>query len=382
MGLDELPALLGGTPIRAQGPPSWPPPDPDVHRALAALSDGSWGQYLGRHVPALETALPSYHGVSFALTCASGTLAVEAALRALKVGPGDEVILAAYEYEANFLTIHALGAMPVLVDVRPENWNLDPDRLEEAIGPRTRSIIATHLHGGIVPMSRVMAIARARGLAVVEDAAQAPGSVVEGRKAGAWGDVGVLSFGGSKLLSAGRGGALIVQRPEVLQRARLWLSRSIQQWAALSEMQAAVLLPQLAKLDERTAHRARQVTLLAELLREVPGLRLFSNTVPNSVPGYYKVGFQFDEDAFGLARERFVAALRAEGIAFDEGFRALHIGRGAGRFRAASHLTEAERAHRGAVLLHHPVLMGDACDIEQVAAAVGKAYRNADRLRL
>jgi dTDP-4-amino-4,6-dideoxygalactose transaminase len=382
MGLDDTPALLGGTPIRPQGPPSWPPSDPDVQQTLAALGDGSWGQYLGSHVPALETALASYHGVPFALTCASGTLAVEAALRALRIGPGDEVILAAYEYEANFLTIHALGAMPVLVDVRPENWNLDPNRLDEAIGPQTRAIIATHLHGGIVPMSRVTAIARARGLAVVEDAAQAPGGVVEGHKAGSWGDVGVLSFGGSKLLSAGRGGALIVQRPEVLQRARLWLSRGIQQWAALSEMQAAVLLPQLMKLDECTAHRAHRVTRLAELIRDVPGLRLFSNAVPNSMPGYYKVGFQFDEDSFGLARERFVAALRAEGIAFDEGFRAVHIGRGAGRFRVAGDLTEAERAHRGAVVLHHPILMGDACDIEQVAAAVGKAYRNADRLRL
>jgi len=382
MALDELPALLGGAPIRPQGPPSWPLPDPDIHRALAALGDGSWGQYLGRYVPALESALALYHGVPFALTCASGTLAVEAALRALKVGPGDEVILAAYEYEANFLTIHALGAMPVLVEVHPENWNLCPERLEEAIGPHTKALIATHLHGGIVPMSRVMAIARARGLAVVEDAAQAPGAVVEGRKAGTWGDVGVLSFGGSKLLSAGRGGALLVQRPDVLQRARLWLFRGIQQWAALSEMQAAVLLPQLAKLDERTVYRAQHATMLAELLRDVPGFRLFSNTAPNSLPGYYKVGFQFEEKLFGLARERFVAALRAEGIAFDEGFRALHIGRGSGRFRAAGDLSEAERAHQGAVTLHHPILMGDACDIEQVAAAVRKTYRNASRLRI
>jgi len=382
MALDELPALLGGAPIRPQGPPSWPPPDPEIQQALAALGDGSWGQYLGSYIPALETALASYQGVPFALTCASGTLAVEAALRALKVGPGDEVILAAYEYEANFLTIHAVGAMPVLVDVHPENWNLNPERLEKAISPQTKALIATHLHGGIVPMGSVMAIARARGLPVVEDAAQAPGSIVEGQKAGTWGDVGVLSFGGSKLLSAGRGGALLIQRSDVLQRARLWLSRGIQQWAALSEMQAAVLLPQLAKLDERTAYRAQQVRTLGELVRDVPGWRLFSNTAPNSLPGYYKVGFQFEEKLFGLGRERFVAALRAEGIAFDEGFRALHIGRGSGRFRAACDLVETERAHRGAVTLHHPILMGDACDIEQVAAAVRKTYRNASRLRI
>ena len=378
----DLPALLGGPPIRPEGPPPWPPPDPDVHAALdAAFADGSWGQYRGRCVPALEAALAAYHDIPFALTCASGTLAVEAALRALKVGPDDEVILAAYDYEANFLTVHALGAKPVLVDVAPHNANLDPARLESAVSPQTRAIVASHLHGGIVPMREVMALASERGIAVVEDAAQATGATVQGLKAGTWGDVGILSFGGSKLLSAGRGGALLIRKPEVQQRARLWLSRGVQQWAPLSELQAAVLLPQFAKLDERNAHRERQVAFLAELLREVPGLRLFTNCVEESAPAYYKLGFWYDAEAFGLSRERFVAALRAEGVAFDEGFRALHVGRGVGRFRAAGELANAERAHRENVVLHHPVLSGSEGDVEQVARAVVKAYRNAGRLR-
>jgi perosamine synthetase len=271
--------------------------------------------------------------------------------------------------------------MPVVVDVRAENWNLDVDQLERAIGPKTVAIIATHLHGGMVPMKRVMEIARARALAVVEDAAQAPGAMVDGRKAGSWGDIGVLSFGGSKLLSAGRGGALLLHQAADHQRARLWLSRGIQQWAALSEMQAAVLLPQLAKLDGCNARRLNNVALLRSLISGIPRLRLFSNSMPNSSPGYYKVGMQYDADAVGLSRERFVAAVRAEGVALDEGFRALHIGRAPGRFRAAGDLIEAENAHRGVVMLHHPILLGEACDIEQVASAIRKTYRNADRLR-
>src|SRR5439155_1399263 len=130
--------------------------------------------------------------VTHALACGSGTFAVELALRALKVGPGDEVMLAAYDYPGNFLCVHAVGATPVLVDIHPDNWNLDPARLEEACGPATRAVIVSHLHGGLVPMREVMGFAAARGIRVIEDAAQCPGAVVQGRRAGSWGDAGGL----------------------------------------------------------------------------------------------------------------------------------------------------------------------------------------------
>ena len=250
---DKLPALLGGTPVRPAGPPPWPPADPDVLEALqAAYANGSWGTYHGPHVPALEERLRAYHGVAFALTCASGTFAVELALRALKIGPGDEVILAAYDYSGNFLTVHAVGAQPVLVDVDPSNWNLTPQYLAEAIGSTTRAILVSHLHGGIVPMREVMAVAAKHGLPVIEDAAQAPGAMIQGRRAGSWGDVGILSFGGSKLLSAGRGGALLTPHADVHQRARLCCFRG-NLTSPLSELQAAVLLA-----PARQAGRVRQ----------------------------------------------------------------------------------------------------------------------------
>src|SRR6266540_1691400 len=119
----ELPALLGGLPVCPEGPPAWPRFDPDVQAALsAAIASGAWGQYHGDHVRGLEAELAAFHDVPNVLTCVSGTLAVEAALRALRVGPGDEVVLAAYDYESNFLTVHALGAKPVLIDVAPRNW--------------------------------------------------------------------------------------------------------------------------------------------------------------------------------------------------------------------------------------------------------------------
>jgi dTDP-4-amino-4,6-dideoxygalactose transaminase len=346
-----------------------------VLRALeAAYRDGSWGQYHGGHCERLEQRLCAVHGVGHALLCGSGTYAVELALRALKVEAGDEVALAAYDYGGNFLAVHALGARPVLVDVDPGNWNLSLDALAAALGPSTRAVIVSHLHGGLVPMRQVMDLAEARGVGVVEDAAQQPGAVVQAKPAGTWGDAGVLSFGGSKLLSAGRGGALLTRRADVHQRARLWQLRG-NVLCPLSELQAAVLQPQLDKLDARNAVRARSVAWLCEQLRDVPGLRPFANAADAGSPVYYKLGFQYDAEQFGLPRERFVAALRAEGIAFDEGFRALHPGRSGKRFRAAGPLTEAERAHHGVVVLHHPVLLGDAADLAEVVAAVHKVWR-------
>jgi dTDP-4-amino-4,6-dideoxygalactose transaminase len=380
---DNLPALLGGAPVRPQGPPDWPIPDDDVLATLQrAYADGSWGKYHGLNVAQLEERLRAYLGIELVLPCASGTFAVELALRALKIGPGDEVILSTYDYPGNFLSVHAVGAHPVLVDVAPGNWNLDPAQLPAAVGPATRALIVSHLHGGVVPMREVTAFAADRKLFVIEDAAQAPGARIQGRLAGTWGDVGILSFGGSKLLSAGRGGGLLTRHADVHQRARLWLHRG-NNVCPLSELQAAVLLPQIDKLDARNRQRGHNAQLLAERLRDIPGLRLFRNDCPQSDPAYYKVGFQLDPDVFGLARDRLVAALRAEGMAFDGGFAALHVGRSPRRFRLAGspgEPWEADRAHRDAMVLHHPVLLGAFEDIEEIVRALRKVHAAADRL--
>ncbi|MBY0521804.1 MAG: aminotransferase class I/II-fold pyridoxal phosphate-dependent enzyme [Gemmataceae bacterium] len=376
-----LPALLGGPPVRPQGPPDWPLPDLDVLDALqSAYRDGSWGKYHGPHVEALEAKLAAYHQVEFAHTCASGTFAVELALRALKIGNGDEVLLAAYDFGGNFLAAHAIGAHPVLVEVSADNWNLDANALESAIGPATRALIVSHLHGGLVPMREVMAIAEARGLRVIEDAAQSPGATIQGRKAGTWGDVGILSFGGSKLLTAGRGGALLTRHADAHQRARTWQNRG-NTVSPLSELQAAVLLPQLGKLDARNAQRAASVRQFCNRLHGIPGLTALVNSCRDGEPGYYKLGFQYDSTAFGMPRERFVAAVRAEGIAFDVGFRALHVGRSPKRFRQVGDLTQADRAHEGCIILHHPVLLGTASEVEEVAQAVEKVYAGREALR-
>jgi dTDP-4-amino-4,6-dideoxygalactose transaminase len=275
-----------------------------------AYRDGWWGKNQAGQRERLEAVLREYHQVEHVLLCASGNYAVELGLRALKIAPGDEVILADYDYPGNLLGIHAVQAIPVLVDIDSRRWNLSVEAVRGAIGPRTKAILASHLHGGRVPM-----LARERSLWVVEDAAQAPGAFIDGRRAGAWGDAGVLSFGGQKLVCAGRGGALLTPRAEVAQRARNLLLRAGNIVSPLPELQAALLVPQWIKIDERNAARWANVQALCEALADVPGVRPFVQVSEDRLPAFYKLGLQFDKSAFGLSRDRLIMALRAEGFA-------------------------------------------------------------------
>ena len=178
---------------------------------------------------------------------------------------------------------------------------------------------------------------------------------------GSDGLAGVFSFGGSKLLTAGRGGAVLFNDPQLFQRAKLWLHRGLQQWAPLSELQAAALRPQLAKLPAMNARRAENVKeLVAALAIEPRGLTPWvaqdhgdkprgSKDETHDAPAFYKLGFHYDAAAIGLSRELFTKAVRAEGIALDAGFKALHVGRSPSRFRAVGDLPNATAAHDGCV---------------------------------
>jgi dTDP-4-amino-4,6-dideoxygalactose transaminase len=377
---DDLPVVLGGKPACTHEPPSWPVLEPTVRQALEeAYQSGAWGKYDGGLVTKFEAELAAYHDVPHVVTTASGTIAVELALRAAGVGPGNEVVEAAYDYSGNFLTIHALSALPVLVDIDPNTGNMDPGRLAEAITPATKVILVSHLHGGLVPMREVMELARARGITVIEDAAQCPGAMVQGRRAGTWGDAGVLSFGGSKLLTAGRGGAILTAKRTLAQRARIWQLRG-NLVAPLSELQAAVLRPQLRLLDENNRTRGSRVAILREVLGDVPGLRLFDVDLDRNQPAYYKVGFIYDAEKFGLERDKLRAALSAEGVAIDEGFRVLHVERSPARFRAAGNLQHASRAHESVLVLHHPILLASAESMIEIGTAVRKVHRHAAQL--
>jgi dTDP-4-amino-4,6-dideoxygalactose transaminase len=370
-------AINGGEPELPDGPPDWPLPDPEVLSALqAAFEDGSWGRYHGPHVHQLETDIAEFHGVPHAWTCCSGTVAVELALRACRVGAGDEVVLAGYDFPGNFRAIEAVGARPVLIDINPATWSLNPAQLPKANGDDVKAIVVSHLHGGLADMPTIRDYAQQNGLSVVEDACQAPGARIDGRAAGTWGDVGVLSFGGSKLLTAGRGGAVLCGQDDQLQRIKIYCERG-NDATPLSELQAAVLRPQLARLDERNDRRAQRVQQLLEATGELDLLRPVAPARANRAC-YYKLAWMFDSQRVSCDRESFTAALRAEGVAMDGGFRGF-TRRGSRRCRRVGTLEHSAQAAAATVLLHHPVLLESESTIDRVAIAIRKVLDSVER---
>lgn len=369
-------------PAFPDGPPTWPPPDDDVRDALlAAYANGDWGRYEGAQSAALIQSLRQHFEREHVVLCASGTIAVELALRGLKVAEGDEVILAGYDFPGNFRAIEAIGARPVLVDVLPNSWTIDPEQIYSAISPQTKAIIVSHLHGDLANMPRILSLAKELHLQVLEDACQVPGAMIGDRSAGSFGDASVLSFGGSKLLTAGRGGAVLTSRADVSQRIKAHTFRGNEAYP-LSELQAAVLTPQLAKLKTHTFQRAAAVELLRMKMQEVQKLTP-SPVRDDCSPAFYKFAWRFQQavgerepDCSHPTRDALICQLQAEGIAIDAGFRGFHR-RSANRCRLVGNLANCESAVTGTLLLHHPILLQESGTIEILAATIKRVVGGA-----
>lgn len=385
-------AIDGGEPAFPEGPPGWPIQDEAVRDALAAaFASGDWGRYDGPLVHQLVERLASQHSVSHVHLCSSGTIAVELALRGLKIGDGDEVIVAAYDFPGNFRCIEAVGARPVLVDLAAGGWTIDAATIEQTLSPQVKAVIVSHLHGSLADMRAIRELADWRGFAVVEDACQATGAMVQGKPAGSWGDAGVLSFGGSKLLTAGRGGAVLTNRDDLAQRIRVYSDRGNDAFP-LSQLQAAALLPQLDLLSVRNAARLQSVQHLSERLGETtwitnqfqhPQGQASPLSAASNQPAFYKLAWRIGPEgdnqreagdvapleAIERVRRWFTTALRAEGVAMDEGFRGF-VRRSSSRCRSVGSLSNAAAAAAGTVILHHPVLLHSLEYLDRLAAVI------------
>ena len=237
---------------------------------------------LGEEVASFEAAFADYCQARHAVGVGSGTEALTLALLALGVGEGDEVVTAANTFVATAEAILHAGARPVLVDIDPHSRNMDPDRLEERITPRTRAIIPVHLYGNPADMASVLAIARRHRLLVVEDAAQAHGALYRDKPVGALGDAGCFSFYPSKNLGAmGDGGAVVTNSDEVALRVRELRDHGATKGyrhlrpgftSRLDAVQAAVLGLKLPYLNDWNAERRRIAARYRHLLSNVPGL--------------------------------------------------------------------------------------------------------------
>jgi dTDP-4-amino-4,6-dideoxygalactose transaminase len=400
-------ALFGGSKTKQKPFPLWPQYDDNERRALnEVLESRVWWRTPGTKTLEFEKAFAEYHGARHGIAVTNGTAALEVTMAALDIGPGDEVIVADFTFIATASAVLFANALPVLVDVDPGTYCLDPELTEAAITPRTKAIIAVHMGGHPADLDRLGQLAQKCGLHLIEDSAHAHGSEWRGKKIGTFGKAGTFSFQSSKLMTAGEGGIIISNDDTFECQARSVhdCGRMPGEWFyshfiygsnyRLSEWQGAVLNVQLGRLEEQTLHRHRNGRLLDKLFAEIPGItaqRCDPRCTRNSQYAYI---FHVDARQFaGISTENFIAALNAEGIPTQASYPPLHeldCFR-SGEYRkclSGSQATEkheflqqrfphTQRAAWETVWIPQFALLGDEQDMHEIAEAIRKIQRHA-----
>ena len=331
-------AIDGGLPQRSAPFPPWPVFERDeIEAAAAVLASGRVNYWTGEACRRFEEEFAAFTGTRHAISLANGTLALELALHALGIGPGDEVIVPARTFIASASCAVARGAVPVIADVDPVSQNLTADAVLGRLTLRTRAIVAVHLAGWSCDMDPIMALARERGIKVIEDCAQAHGATYKGRPVGSLGDCAAFSFCQDKIMTTGgEGGMLVTDDSRLWEKAWAykdhgksfdavfnrehppgfrWLHESFGSNFRMTEMQAAIGRRQLGKLPQWMAVRRRNAAMLDRGFAAIPGLRI---TRPAEGIGhaYYKY-YAFVEPGMlapGWDATRINEAVNAEGV--------------------------------------------------------------------
>jgi perosamine synthetase len=303
-------------------------------RYLTECVETNWVSSTGRFVTRLEREFAEISGCAHGVACSSGTAALQLAVAAAGIGPGDEVIVPTFTMVACANVISHLGATPVFVDADPGTWNLDPDRIREAIGPRTRAILMVHIYGHPADADAIRALAVPNGLAVIEDAAEAHGATYHGRPAGSLGTIAAFSLYGNKILTTGEGGMVTTDDADLAALARelrdhgfsperhFWHGYRAYNFR-MTNLQAAVGVAQVERLDELLGLRRRMAALYRDALGAIPGL-----TLPPTEPGIDGANWMFGVvvgDELGITRDELREALAARGIETRTFFVPLHI---------------------------------------------------------
>jgi len=303
-------------------------------RYLLACVDTNWISSRGPFVTRFERAFAPHAGCEYGVACANGTVALHLALAALGLGPGDEVIVPAFTMIATPNAVRYTGAEVKLVDAEPVHGNIDPAQVEAAITPRTRAIVAVHIYGHPANMHRLREIAGARGIDLVEDAAEAHGAELGGRRVGGLSRAGTFSFYANKIVTSGEGGMVTTNDAaleRVLRRLRdhafaperhFWHEYLGFNYR-MTNLQAAVGLAQTERIDELVAARRRLRTLYEERLGAIPGLVL-----PSEDEGARSVFWMYAirvGDGFGASCDELRRQLAARGIETRTFFVPIHL---------------------------------------------------------
>jgi dTDP-4-amino-4,6-dideoxygalactose transaminase len=336
-------SILTALPSADDGAGQWPWFDEEqLGAAERVLRSGRVNYWTGTEVKAFESEFAAYCGVSQGIALANGTLALDFALKAAGIGTGDEVIVTPRTFVASASCVAMAGARPVFADVDGHSQNLAPAAVRAAITPRTRAVIAVHLAGWPCDMDAISAIARERGLLVIEDCAQAHGATIRGRRVGSFGDIAAFSFCQDKIMTtAGEGGLLLVRDPQVFERAWSlkdhgknrkkmlepprghgfrWVHDSLGTNGRMIELQAAIGRIQLRRLEDWLTVRRRNAAILDRQFEAIGALEVH-RPPPEVGHAYYKYYTFVRPERLrpGWSRDRILEAVNAAGATCRSG---------------------------------------------------------------
>jgi dTDP-4-amino-4,6-dideoxygalactose transaminase len=418
-------ALKGGTPVRTKPYPGWPRGGAEERRWLdKVLQSGRWFAGLqGDDPDALGTLFgkqfADLHQGRYALPVSNGSAAIEVALRALGIRPGDEVIVPPYTFISTVTSVLMVGAVPIFADIHPQSYCLDPEDVQRRMGPHTRAIVPVHLAGHMADMPQFVKIAEQNNLAILEDCAQAIGADLNDKKAGTWGNLGTFSFQSNKTLTCGEGGLILTNDSRLAKKVTALRAfgrfrekhtvrssdLTCQQLSSnyrLSEFQSAVLLGQLEKFPAEDSRRQANARRLTAGMAGIPGLSHVRIDGLSMKHGYYYYLLRYEPDVYAnLAPERICAALNAEGIPFVPGdrkplyahpvFEVKNLSTSLSpevikRYQKAVDLAHpdcpaTEQACNRTLILRHQVLLGQSADMDDIIEALWKVYKNINELR-
>jgi hypothetical protein len=398
-------AIHGGTPVRRNPFPSWPHfAEEEIAAVEEVMRSGRVSYWTGEQGKAFEQEFAVACGCKYALAVANGTLALEIALRGLGIGAGDEVVTSSRTFIASASSIAMCGATPVFADVDRDSQNITPAKIEAAVTPRTRAIIAVHLAGWPCDMDSILEVGRRRELFVIEDCAQAQGATWNGKSVGSFADVAAFSFCQDKIMTTlGEGGMLATNDRDLWERAWAlkdhgknysaiyrqahatgfrWLHDSIGTNGRMTEAQAAVGRIQLQRVPGWLKKRRFHAKTLSLALSRIPGLRVPAPH-PKIEHAFYRL-YAFVEPGrldSGWNRDRIISAIEAEGVPCYAGSCSeVYLEKPFAAIRPPSRLPNAQELGETSLAFHvHPTL--EHADLEDVCMAIEKVMSAATSQR-
>ena len=393
-------ALLGGEPLRTKPLYDWPVWDEKEEQALLdVLRSNKW--WFGEKVEEFERLYAEFQGARYGISCTNGTSALIIALKALGIGFGDEVITTPMTFIATTSSIIVAGGIPVYVDVVEDTLNIDLDKIEAAITPRTKAILPVNIYGRPVDMDRLMAIAQKHNLIVIEDAAHCWGGRWKNRGLGTIGAAGTFSFQFTKNMTSAEGGIVLTDDEET--RVRSWSFMNCGRWPGkpwyymenispnqrMTEFQAALLTVQLGRMEEQIARRERTHDFLYDKMQGLSGIRTMAPEDERSTRrSHHVMGLRYIKEEWdGLPKERFVEAVSAEGIAIGGGYgfplyrepsltNRKNLPPGDYPDYGSLNLPASEKASRQGLAIPQQLLLAEPEEAFDIVRAIEKVYEN------